>query len=451
MPRLLPSMYSRVFADAISRLDAAVILDWFTTWFFSVGVVFLALALVTAWMDPGFAVAVRVATFGLCLAAASTILGWLLGLLFGIPRSLSRPLNLSSQPTTTAPAGAAAGSGAGSSITTGAAAQTVPDAGARTSRVNTNLEDVSDWLTKTIVGLGLTQLFFMPGYLWRKAAQINDYGLSWDKHGQVFVLLTFAYFSVGGFWIGYVTTRTLLTMLFDQIDRDPNRAAVAKSGNPSELQLDPSGRGILPATDSLAAADRQVLATPLEAMNSATQLAARGAARARSGDLSSARTLMGEAATSDPANRNIQAMLATLDAALGQDSAASFQPTQAPSAPAPAQRDLLKEPPPDGFRKAISIGETPSVAANGANDSGFHVDMARAYGQQYAYEKAQGAQAEALAAIKDKALSQIQAAISLDPATRNRLRSLWQPPAASQENDLQAIGDAEPEIAAVLS
>src|SRR5438552_685547 len=32
-------------------------------------------------------------------------------------------------------------------------------------RVNTNLEQISDWLTKIIVGLGLVQLTKVPGYL----------------------------------------------------------------------------------------------------------------------------------------------------------------------------------------------------------------------------------------------------------------------------------------------
>ena len=101
------------------------------------------------------------------IAAAAVVAGWLLGLLFGIPRSLSRPQPASGQPgSRDEPA-------------------TNENGHARPSRTNTNLEDVSDWLTKTIVGLGLANLYLIPGYAWRKSGQIGAQIFANDGSGQV--------------------------------------------------------------------------------------------------------------------------------------------------------------------------------------------------------------------------------------------------------------------------
>ena len=170
--------------------------------------------------EGGTLLGFRVGGFGILLAAASTVMGWVFGLLFGIPRSLARP-----QPTIAPSAqGGAAGvsqpqggqnvpastdSGqnapATGALATGASVQVNSrKADQATSRVNTNLEDISDWLTKTIVGVGLTQLYNIPSFMWRVSGKLNTQGVLWAGSGQAFVLLTAIYFGLGGFWLGYV-------------------------------------------------------------------------------------------------------------------------------------------------------------------------------------------------------------------------------------------------------
>jgi hypothetical protein len=104
------------------------------------------------------------------------------------------------------------------------AARTAAAAGRLTSRANTNLEDISDWLTKTFVGVGLTQLFAVPHYLWQVAGQFNSHGFGWENHGQLLALALLLYFGPGGFWLGYVGTRTILTALLDEFARSNERA-----------------------------------------------------------------------------------------------------------------------------------------------------------------------------------------------------------------------------------
>jgi hypothetical protein len=144
------------WSEAMKRREFGAIADWFIYYFFWGGIIGLLVAGFAAAFDAsgGFwaslAAGFRIFVLSSLFAAASTLSGWLLGLLFGIPRTLARA-NLPP------PATGASGGGAGAS-----------SAAAPSSRVNTNLEDISDWLTKTIVGVGLTQLFYVPHYLWQR-------------------------------------------------------------------------------------------------------------------------------------------------------------------------------------------------------------------------------------------------------------------------------------------
>ena len=71
-------------------------------------------------------------------------------------------------------------------------------------QVNTNLEQISDWLTKIIVGLGLIELRNIPGYL-RKLANLLSEGL--EQSNQAFAFALIVYFSILGFLFGYLATR----------------------------------------------------------------------------------------------------------------------------------------------------------------------------------------------------------------------------------------------------
>ena len=128
------------------------------------------------------------------------------------------------------------------------------------------------------------------------------------------MLLIAVYFAVGGVWIYYVGTRTMITLLFDVIDRGIEKA-FAEAASPRNLQVDPDTGTIKPATDGLLEADTQLLRRPLRTMNTVTELAAWGAAKARSGDWGTALAVLGEAAKTAPGDAAIKSLLSTVSGA----------------------------------------------------------------------------------------------------------------------------------------
>ena len=126
-------------ANDISRVLAIV---WLLI---AIGLVSL---LIPAWaqgLTAGWAAALTVLGAGLFLAGAATVTGSLVGFMFGVPRY--RTLEHDSRA-----------------------------ADDKTTAPNTNLEQISDWLTKIIVGVGLTQL----------PAIIRFFGHLGEKWGSAF-------------------------------------------------------------------------------------------------------------------------------------------------------------------------------------------------------------------------------------------------------------------------
>lgn len=80
-------------------------------------------------------------------------------------------------------------------------------------RVNTNLEQISDWLTKILVGLGLTQIGQVWGYVKNAAAYIGP-AMGPGQDQQIFVAAMLLYFSIVGFFGGYLLTRLFLAGAF---------------------------------------------------------------------------------------------------------------------------------------------------------------------------------------------------------------------------------------------
>lgn len=82
---------------------------------------------------------------------------------------------------------------------------------------NTNLEDVSDWLTKIIVGVALTQLTRIPGYLQGISDGILEHVDCSQMNcnfAQSVLVAAIIYFLIAGFIIGYFYTRLYLPNLF---------------------------------------------------------------------------------------------------------------------------------------------------------------------------------------------------------------------------------------------
>ncbi len=160
---------------------------------------FTALGLLCVWIRAGW---VRSAATPLLWAFACLAAGAAVGFLFGIPKILQGD----------APAGGGAPGNA-----PGATATTAPSQSAYRQRVNTNLEEISDWLTKIIVGLGLINLAKIPPMLENLAGVLA--GEIHPSGQKAFALGLILYFVITGFLYGYLFTRMFLQRAFAQADQ----------------------------------------------------------------------------------------------------------------------------------------------------------------------------------------------------------------------------------------
>lgn len=144
---------------------------------------------------PAFVVTLGI---GLLVAAAAAVIGGLLGFLFGIPRTLQQR----AVPATEASANANAES---------------PKPNGNNERTeiqaNTNLEQISDWLTKILVGVGLTQVRAIGQKFDQLAASVS-LALGDTSGNRSFALALIIFPLILGFLFSYLWTRLYLPGAF---------------------------------------------------------------------------------------------------------------------------------------------------------------------------------------------------------------------------------------------
>jgi hypothetical protein len=82
---------------------------------------------------------------------------------------------------------------------------------------NTNLEQISDWLTKIIVGLGLYEIRSIPPFVYRMAETLSR-GIGSGEDNIAFALALITYSLAVGFLFGYLVTRVFLAPVFARAD-----------------------------------------------------------------------------------------------------------------------------------------------------------------------------------------------------------------------------------------
>lgn len=137
-----------------------------------------------------------IAGVSLLLAGAAVTFGGLVGFVFGIPRS----------------ANADSGTGKGDRD---------KEREGSGYRPNTNLEQISDWLTKILVGAGLTQLTVFPEKLQTlfeyAAGQMGDCG---GCSSSIYAGSVIIFFFVSGFMYAFLWTRLNLAREMKRADDD---------------------------------------------------------------------------------------------------------------------------------------------------------------------------------------------------------------------------------------
>ena len=183
----------------------------FTNWVIGAGLGWAALA---AFMVIVFGLSAfrpwQVFVVAAAISAASGALGGTVGFVFGVPRVL-----------------------------TGTGAETKRQTDGRIES-NSNLEQISDWLTKIVVGVGLTQLYQIPGALGRLGAAIAP-GLGGQEGSGAFGVALVLYTFFLAFLIVYMWTRTRFLEVLQQFTQSGKKEPKDEQSTEAGAGSDPKG------------------------------------------------------------------------------------------------------------------------------------------------------------------------------------------------------------------
>lgn len=152
------------------------------------------------------------------LALGAVAAGALLGFLFGVPVNAVAVAQANSA---------------------GAQAAAAPGTAPKPSRGANQLVQISEWLTRIIIGATVTQLGEvrdqLQGLGWRASLQL----LGTDR-GEIAFTAAVVFGAIFGFFVGHLSTRLILNVLFDEADGDPGlprEAAAAVQASAADGKL----------------------------------------------------------------------------------------------------------------------------------------------------------------------------------------------------------------------
>jgi hypothetical protein len=157
--------------------------------------------IVAAFVKHSFSEALTVLVSGLFLAGAATLSGAIVGFLFGVPQQQRLPRD---------PATSVVSNG-------------------YVYRPNTNLDQISDWLSKMIVGIGLTQIPSIIDFFQKIGGQCGPaFGNS--PSGEIIATSIVIHYLLVGFFLGFLTAYLWLPGAFyranvrrpDAVDSTPS-------------------------------------------------------------------------------------------------------------------------------------------------------------------------------------------------------------------------------------
>jgi hypothetical protein len=159
--------------------------------------------------------------FGVAIVGAGASLGagFLLGCVFGIPRAVTPKKEIAA------------------TVSTGSNAEPVPAAGnSHTFEANSNLVEISDWLTKIFVGVGLVELGKIPvkmkalaSYFAAGLRNCADRDANCVPTSETFAMVVLVFFGICGFLLGYFWARFYLLKAFDESRKAKEKAEEAQS------------------------------------------------------------------------------------------------------------------------------------------------------------------------------------------------------------------------------
>jgi hypothetical protein len=160
---------------------------------FAAGLIIILIFALQSSSRPQF---ISVVGVGFLIALAFFFFGIFIGFIFGIPRIMSEPC----PPAVSSP----------NDLTAQQESSQIGPYGE-----NTNFDQVSDWLTKILVGIGLVQLTLVPAALQQYSNNVAPaLGNFSNNSSGPFGVAILIFFSVDGFFVGYLWTRRRLMTEF---------------------------------------------------------------------------------------------------------------------------------------------------------------------------------------------------------------------------------------------
>jgi tetratricopeptide (TPR) repeat protein len=375
-------------------------------------------------------------------ALACFVLGTLVGFLFGIPRVLQGSPTL------------------GNPTSSDTALQDTPAQKGTLAydlRVNTNLEQISDWLTKIIVGLGLIELRNVPAKL-KSAAGYLARGLGGNT--EYFAGGLIVYFTILGFLGAYLVTRLYISVAFSRADRDASK----QEGEEVDQQRVKNLVRVVPSEDKVvsdvAAVDKKaaqnVASRPFSELASPEETATWAKAQLSLGNYDDAVKAYGQIPNLLSTDLDKLFAYATALYYSGDKEGALQQLLQAykkltPTTDPELRRDIYRsltfqalfQAAPRSFDDAIRYGEEYVTNNQNLISPGVWANLASAYGQKMTWLLANNpTDQDALTQTRTRALAVVQQTAGMGERWKKKIREMMDkdfPNKDSQENDLEVF------------
>lgn len=308
--------------------------------------------------------------------------------------------------------------------------------------INTNLEQVSDWLTKIIVGVGLVELRSLPGHVIRVSAYVSaGFGGAVDvmPFNERLATVILVFFGGHGVLGGYLLTRMFFSAAFRRADLHTFGISDAAMTAIATTPLEDEGRKVgLPAS-TLEDARKLAGASQEAIVQSPESLAAWARAKFANGEYADAIKGYRQALSLAPADPRLRGAYATALKYGGRPSTeymAEFERALgiARVSGDPGARQVvytmytfhaLYLDPPDGYQRALAAAQEYLDDPKNPQSGDVLFNLACAYGQKYK-DTLRGADDSEKAAgeVRSRALQALSKALQINPGLRTRAQEM---------------------------
>jgi tetratricopeptide (TPR) repeat protein len=302
---------------------------------------------------------------------------------------------------------------------------------------NSNLEQISDWLTKILVGASLTQVSVIREAM--RGAALAIVASTGTLVGEAVAWALMIHFAAAGFFAGYLFTALFLGGALSRAQQGAlQRAQDVQAVSDLAVQVDPAAPTprVKPQAEEAAERLRKV---ELSTLHEPEELAAWARAQMTAGQHGRAAEGYLAALRLRPDDLRLRreyaaALAAAFDYIGAIRELEEARRRMSDTTPSDVRGDILLDlmfnylyrEPPDNFNRVIDIGAEYIGDRRLLPDARVYVYLAAAYGQQYEWLSTQSADASVRDPIGQKAVEAAKRALEMDPTWKGALRVLFQ-------------------------